>query len=123
MTDTIAWQRFEGAVLFVTAMVLIALWATGLSWWMMVVIFFAPDLSFAAYALGPRIGAFCYNLLHLYGFGAVMLALGAVMGQTWLVGTGVLWLAHAGFDRMLGYGLKSATGFTDTHLGVIGTAR
>lgn len=29
-------------------------------------------------------------------------------------------LAHAGFDRMLGYGLKSPEGFTVTHLGTIG---
>jgi hypothetical protein len=26
-------------------------------------------------------------------------------------------LAHVGFDRALGYGLKYATGFGDTHLG------
>jgi hypothetical protein len=26
-------------------------------------------------------------------------------------------LAHVGFDRMLGYGLKYGTGFGDTHLG------
>lgn len=34
---------------------------------------------------------------------------------------GELWVAHAGFDRMLGYGLKSPEGFTVTHLGTIGS--
>jgi hypothetical protein len=29
-------------------------------------------------------------------------------------------VAHIGFDRMLGYGLKHASGFGDTHLGRIG---
>jgi hypothetical protein len=33
-----------------------------------------------------------------------------------------IWLAHAGIDRVLGYGLKYPSTFTDTHLGRIGRA-
>jgi hypothetical protein len=29
----------------------------------------------------------------------------------------LIWLAHIGMDRMLGYGLKYSGGFKDTHLG------
>jgi hypothetical protein len=29
---------------------------------------------------------------------------------------GLIWLAHVGADRLLGYGLKYPTGFRDTHL-------
>jgi Domain of unknown function (DUF4260) len=29
---------------------------------------------------------------------------------------GLIWLAHIGIDRVLGYGLKYPTGFKDTHL-------
>ena len=32
----------------------------------------------------------------------------------------LIWIAHIGLDRALGYGLKYATGFGDTHLGHIG---
>ena len=32
----------------------------------------------------------------------------------------MIWLAHIGFDRALGYGLKYATGFGFTHPGRIG---
>jgi hypothetical protein len=32
----------------------------------------------------------------------------------------LIWLAHIGADRGLGYGLKYATAFGDTHLGYIG---
>jgi hypothetical protein len=32
----------------------------------------------------------------------------------------LIWLAHIGFDRALGYGLKYAAGFGFTHLGRIG---
>lgn len=28
----------------------------------------------------------------------------------------LIWTAHIGFDRLLGFGLKYATGFKDTHL-------
>ena len=32
----------------------------------------------------------------------------------------MIWLAHIGIDRALGYGLKYGAGFTFTHLGRIG---
>jgi uncharacterized protein DUF4260 len=32
----------------------------------------------------------------------------------------MIWLAHIGIDRALGYGLKYEAGFTFTHLGRIG---
>ena len=38
----------------------------------------------------------------------------------WLDRLGLLWVAHVGFDRMMGYGLKESSGFNDTHLGRIG---
>jgi hypothetical protein len=33
---------------------------------------------------------------------------------------GLIWIAHIGFDRALGYGQKYSSGFGDTHLGRIG---
>ncbi|MGB8400729.1 DUF4260 family protein [Bradyrhizobium sp.] len=35
----------------------------------------------------------------------------------------MIWLAHIGFDRALGYGLKYQAGFGFTHLGRIGKAQ
>ncbi|HEY2386937.1 MAG TPA: DUF4260 family protein, partial [Candidatus Binatia bacterium] len=35
----------------------------------------------------------------------------------------LIWLAHIGMDRLLGYGLKYPTSFHHTHLGRIGTRR
>ncbi|NIT59671.1 MAG: DUF4260 family protein, partial [Aliifodinibius sp.] len=32
----------------------------------------------------------------------------------------IIWCAHIGFDRVLGYGLKYSAGFGFTHLGFIG---
>jgi Domain of unknown function (DUF4260) len=91
------------------------------SWWMFLALFFVPDLSFAAYLLGPRMGAFGYNIMHST-LGPFLLA-----GVSWWFGPGVftsitapvaaIWFAHVGFDRILGYGLKYTTGFKNTHLG------
>jgi hypothetical protein len=74
-------------------------------------------LSFAAYYLGPRWGAAAYNAAHST-IGPLMLGgAGLFLGSDPLVMAALIGLAHAGFDRMLGYGLKYATGFGDTHLG------
>ncbi len=84
--------------------------------WLFVALILAPDLSFAGYAGGPRIGAMVYNVAHTT---VGPLALGAVCLMT---GGGVpveialIWLAHIGVDRLLGYGLKYPTAFKDTHL-------
>lgn len=70
-----------------------------------------------------RFGAYCYDTTHLYAVGVVLLATGVLASLPGLYALGTLWLAHCGFDRMLGYGLKSAQAFTLTHLGVIGKNR
>jgi hypothetical protein len=35
----------------------------------------------------------------------------------------LIWMAHIGIDRALGYGLKYSAGFGFTHLGRIGKAQ
>ena len=114
------WQQVEGAAVFLAA--LVGLWVVGLPFavWVAFAIFWAPDLVFGLYLLGPRIGGAAYNCVHIYGFGAAVLAAGLLGGWPWLAAAGALWMGHAGFDRMLGYGLKLPTGFQDTHLGRIG---
>lgn len=116
----VLWQRAEGVLVFVAGLALFLQIDSGLSWWAALALFFAPDLSFAAYLLGPRFGAVGYNLVHVYAFGLLLLAAGLILALPPLAGLGALWLAHSGFDRALGYGLKSADSFQDTHLGPIG---
>ena len=120
MPGAILWQRAEGALVFMGALAILAQDWSPLVWWAAILIFFAPDLSFAAYLAGPKVGAAVYNAVHLYGFGLVVMALGWLADQPLITALGFLWLAQAGFDRMLGYGLKLASGFQDTHLGRIG---
>ncbi|MHA6300280.1 DUF4260 domain-containing protein [Devosia sp. CAU 1758] len=123
MREFVIWQRVEGALVFAAGLGLYGLAGADLAWSGALLLFFVPDLSFAAYGLGPRIGSVIYNGVHVYAFGAVLLALGGVLGLPLVAALGALWLAHSGFDRMLGYGLKSTSSFQDTHLGRIGKTR
>lgn len=114
------WLRAEGLAVFAVGLVLYAL--AGGGWLLGVLLFFAPDLSFAGYLAGPRAGAVAYNLAHTYVSPAVLAGLGWMLAAPLLPTLALLWAAHIGFDRMLGYGLKLPTGFHDTHLGRIGRA-
>jgi hypothetical protein len=90
---------------------------------MLALLFLAPDLSFAAYLGGPRLGAIVYDCAHSY---VLPLASGialAASGNADKLPFVLIWTAHIGFDRALGYGLKYPTGFGDTHLGPMGRAR
>ena len=120
MVIALRWQQVEGAVILLCALAVFWHFGLTISLWLAALVFFLPDLSFAAYALGPKAGAFVYNALHSYGFGAVVGAVGLLAGVPLMPELGMLWLAHAGFDRLLGYGLKSSEGFWETHLGPIG---
>lgn len=121
--SAVAWQRLEGALVLLAAA--LWLWGRGPDWpvWLWVVLALAPDLSMLGYAFGPRLGAPVYNAAHLYACGALLAGAGQAFGLSPLwTDLGLMWLAHVGADRMLGYGLKERTAFTDTHLGPIGRA-
>lgn len=123
MPQAVSWQRFEGGLIFIASMAIYWHNAGIMPWWMAALFFFAPDLSFAGYLLGPRAGSSFYNAVHLYACGIAVIAIGLAFVSPMTLGLGALWLAHAGLDRLLGYGLKLSEGFTFTHLGRIGNAR
>ena len=120
--------RFE-ALLLLTAAVL-AYAHLGLSWILFAALFLAPDLSFAAYLFGARAGAIGYNAMHST-VGPIVLALASqlsplhdgIASPRMLLAIALVWFAHIGFDRALGYGLKYATAFGDTHLSATAKTR
>jgi hypothetical protein len=86
------------------------------SWLWFAVLFLTPDLFMLGYLAGKRVGAFCYNLAHTYTAPVLVWSALWFSGQTaydWLV---LIWFAHIGWDRLIGYGLKYETAFKDTHL-------
>jgi Domain of unknown function (DUF4260) len=112
--------RLEGAAAFAAAIALYGY--AGFSWLALVILFLAPDLSMLAYLVGPRVGALAYNLVHTYALALPLALAGFVFGSRFALALGLILIAHIGFDRMLGYGLKYASGFGDTHLNRIGRA-
>ena len=76
----------------------------------------APDLSMLGYLAGPQVGTAIYNAFHTYAMPAVVGALGVIFASPLTVAVALIWFAHIGMDRTVGYGLKYPSSFKDTHL-------
>ncbi len=107
--------RLEGAVALTLAV--LAYRATGAGWLMFAILFLAPDLSMIGYLINKRVGAWMYNFGHSYLTPSAVALLGIALGTTILWPIALIWAAHIGFDRLVGYGLKYSEAFGATHLG------
>jgi hypothetical protein len=74
------------------------------------------------YLANPKVGAVAYNAAHTTVVYAALAAYGYLSGFSVVLAVELIGLAHVGFDRLLGYGLKCPLGFGYTHLGRIGKA-
>jgi hypothetical protein len=110
--------RLEGLTLFIGMTLLYAAW--GGSWTLYLLLFLVPDLSFLAYLSDARFGAIVYNAAHSYLAPVTLMTLGFGFASPITLSIALIWLAHIGVDRALGYGLKYSAGFGFTHLGRIG---
>jgi hypothetical protein len=109
--------RLEGLALFIGMTLLYAVWEG--SWWVYAILLLAPDISFAGYLAGPRAGAIIYNAAHSYMAPMALMTTGFATSSPLVLSIAMIWLAHIGIDRALGYGLKYSAGFSFTHLGRI----
>jgi hypothetical protein len=106
--------RLEGLATLVAAVVLY--FHEDFGWILFVALILAPDLSFAGFACGPKVGAIAYDAAHTEIFPVALGAVGVVADSNGATKIALIWLAHIGADRLLGYGLKYPTAFKDTHL-------
>ena len=104
----------EGAAVFLAATALY--FHFDYPWWLYLVLALAPDLSILGFLAGARAGSGSYDLVHTYVLPVVLAASGVLFEVDTLVQVGLVWLAHIGVDRALGYGLKYPSAFKDTHL-------
>lgn len=130
MPATIVWQRVEGALIGTLgpacAVALDAPRDVRIAAAAAVVVVFAPELAFAGCRRGRRVGAAACNAVHLHVSGAVLMATGTLANAPAVGAVGAVglpWGTHAGFDRALGCGPKSADGFGIAHPGTIGAAQ
>jgi hypothetical protein len=110
--------RVEGGVVLAVSVAFYVLGGGG--WGLFAVLFLVPDVSMLGYFAGPVVGAAAYNAGHSYVVPAVLGAVGVLGGYPLAVLLALIWVAHIGFDRLVGYGLKYGTAFGDTHLGRVG---
>jgi hypothetical protein len=110
--------RLEGLVVLIAAV--LAYRELHADWIVFAVLFLTPDLSMLGYLVNTTVGAASYNAGHTYLAPGLLGMAAFAAGVPALYGVALIWAAHIGFDRMLGYGLKYASGFGVTHLGLRG---
>ena len=104
------WVRLEGLAVF-AASLLFYRWQLE-PWSRLLWLFLTPDLSFVGYLAGPALGARVYNLAHTY-VGPIFLACwGLSIGREDVVPLALIWMAHIGLDRLLGFPLRGPQGVT-----------
>jgi Domain of unknown function (DUF4260) len=110
--------QLEGLALFALAIAFYI--QTGAGWKLFAILILVPDISMIFYIAGPRIGSYGYNTMHSTIGPIAATAAGVFLNQPLAIDVGLIWAAHVGIDRAMGFGLKYATSFGDTHLGRIG---
>ena len=116
--QTIILERLEGLTLLAASVIAFAI--TAPNWILFVVLLLAPDLAMLGYLRGAKTGAITYNLAHLKILPLALGIIGLLTGNKLEIQLALIWFAHTGMDRALGYGLKLETGFSDTTFGKIG---
>jgi len=107
--------RLEGVAVFGVAVALYAM--QGFSWWHFVLLLLVPDVSMLPYVINKRWGAVGYNFAHTYTVPLLLTAMSLLSSSDIVLKIALIWFAHIGMDRVVGYGLKYVTDFKDTHLG------
>jgi hypothetical protein len=106
--------HLEGAAVFVASLFAYQ-WNHG-SWLLFALLFLVPDLSMIGYLASARIGSITYNAIHTYVGPLALGGYSLLTGQHLSLLLALVWAAHIGFDRCLGFGLKYPSRFKDTHL-------
>jgi Domain of unknown function (DUF4260) len=118
-TSTISMPRLllhaEGFALFAGAIALYAY--QGFNWWVFALLLLAPDLFALGYLLNTRIGAYSYNFAHTTVLPLALAVISFFVGWETGLQVALIWFAHIGMDRTVGYGLKYPSAFKETHLG------
>ncbi len=109
--------RSEALVFFISAIWLYAV--VGASWWMFFILLLAPDVFMVGYFKDSQFGALIYNIGHTYVTPFLLFTVFWIFHIPVLLPISIIWVAHIGMDRLLGFDLKLDTNFKDTYLGNI----
>ncbi len=118
MKQPLLYLRLEGLAIFLGSILFYA--EFGFGWLMFAGLLLIVDLSMLGYVSSPKLGAHIYNIGHSLTLPLVLLIYSYTHGLPLLASWALIWAAHIGMDRALGYGLKFSDSFQHTHLGTIG---
>jgi hypothetical protein len=106
--------HLEGAMILALSIYFYA--AGHYRWWLFAALLLMPDLFMLGYLKNAIWGSAVYNAVHTLT-GPLLLVAGAYLfTKPAGISYALIWFAHIGMDRALGYGLKYPTLFKDTHL-------
>ena len=108
------WLKCEGLAVLVLSVLLYRY--THTSWWTFGILLLTPDLSMLAYLANPRAGSIFYNTVHSYVLPVALAIFAVATDRAATAPYLLIWTAHIGMDRALGYGLKYPVGFWSTHI-------
>lgn len=106
--------QLEGAAVLIVSLIFYH-WSHG-SWLQFALLFLLPDLAMLGFVANIRVGAITYNAVHTYVGPLALAGYSFLSNRPAIVSLSLIWIAHIGFDRMIGFGLKYPTRFNDTHL-------
>ena len=87
----------------------------GYSWILFLILLLSPDISMLGYLKDNKFGAMLYNVFHTYFIPIGIIIFGIWVHNDFLLMLSLIWVAHIGMDRMVGFGLKYPTHFKDAH--------
>lgn len=70
------------------------------------------------YIFNPKIGAITYNLFHHRLIASIVATFGLSFGVQFVELIAIILFAHISMDRALGFGLKYAGSFDETHMDI-----
>lgn len=105
--------HLEGLVILSVSLILYA--SQGFSWLVFALLLLTPDLSFIFYLMNKRVGSIAYNLVHTILFPVILGLSSYYFSYDLGVQLALIWFAHIGMDRSVGYGFKYTGRAKETH--------
>jgi hypothetical protein len=109
MKQSIVYQRIESAAIFIASLYLY--WFLDFNLIYFVLLLFVFDIFMIGYLFNSKIGAYVYNIGHSMIFPPLLFVIGFATDTRVLLSFSLIWFAHIGLDRGLGYGLKFTSDF------------
>jgi len=106
----------KGEGLFVMLLSVYLFNTLDVSWLVFVLLILSPDIFMVGYLKNKKLGAQLYNIGHSYITSVILIMVGLVFNYQLITAIGIIFSAHTGLDRFLGFGLKYETHFKETHI-------